>query len=112
MTITDLLDDFGTAWIDIRELRGGEQPPTDGPLQIGRNYAPPMGALSVIDEDRVAPPSHRHKLEAAGYNPSRVASPPASMAWPSRDRLRHCVMVVSLVLGTLVALVIVLARRS
>lgn len=108
MTLADLLDQFGTSWVDIRRLRGG-QTATDGPLVIGRNYVPPLGGLSVIDEDRVAGPEHRHKLEAAGYRPQRVQAATVT-ALTSMGRLRVGYVVVALALLLALALVALCAN--
>lgn len=109
MTLADLLDQFGTSWIDIRRLRGG-QTATDKPLVIGRNYVPPLGGLSVIDEDRVAGPEHRHALEAAGYRPQRVSPAPSTAALTSMGSLRVGNMVAVLVVLLAVALALVALR--
>lgn len=78
-----LLDKYGTKWIDIRRLRNGPGLPARQPV-IGRNYVPPLGGVSIIDQARVAPPSHRRSLEAAGYQPWRVEPPQpfrAALVW-------------------------------
>jgi hypothetical protein len=77
----ELLERYGTKWIDIRRLRNGSAQLPRQPV-IGRDYVPPLGGVSVIDRDRVAPPSHRRSLEAAGYQPWKVEpQPQGAIAW-------------------------------
>jgi len=74
----DLLEKYGTHWVDLRKLRGGKSKDT---LAIGRNYVPPLGGVSVIDEEFVAGPEHRLSLQAAGYKPWLVSQPEGWSVW-------------------------------
>ena len=73
----DLLEKYGTRWIDLRKLRNG----ATQALAIGRNYVPPLGGISVIEEEHVAKPQHRLRLEAAGYKPWAVTQPVGWSVW-------------------------------
>ena len=75
----DLLEKYGTRWVDLRKLRDGKL--RDSKLVIGRNYVPPLGGVSVIDEEFVAGPEHRLSLEAAGFKPWLVSQQDVWSVW-------------------------------
>lgn len=75
--MTSLLQRYGRSPIDVAELRG-RQPADPSDMRIGSEYVPPLGGVSVIQQDRVAK-DHAAQLAKRGYKPWVDANARASV---------------------------------
>lgn len=74
---TALLKLYGSKAVNVTDViqhfypdAGAPKPSNPQDLQIGKEYVPPLGGISIIDPDHVVEPGYANRLRQAGYRPN------------------------------------------